>query len=510
MYLYFMTIFLDFWYFIYLLLFGDIMWNNQGNSRKRIPHFIDKLKEIDKTQNKEPSKYLAKLRVLARNELRYLGAEKVAAKEKLSKNSIRTYITDYKNAVKQLNAINPKAPKAIADLQKKYKKKYPNLANEFDSLSVGLPELRNALLELRDTLANERLSDALNDLKKIKIEHPIFYYLKLDAGTTEVLKAEWRDKLHDKHTNAYTISYDRIMCIIEEGFKSSTLTKLALALAFATGRRAVEILIGGEFKVVRGKNELTFAGQAKTKRDTPPPPFNIPVFPGIEAKEVMKHFKRFRQLSSVARLAELEDDAEKGLSVFDQVNRATASDLNKWTRYALRSNEYEHVRQAEYLRLETEGKIDKERMFKDARAIYARACLDKHFSHDLGISEEKYVASLLGHDEKDLNTQISYRGVRVDYKLPSWDEKIRQDRENEKLDTDENTLIYLTQYDDVVDAKRSKPMTRIHEWLKHYFANPQLHGGELPELLSRGAIRKACNANPKTVDKYLEAVELKL
>ncbi|NYZ69828.1 hypothetical protein H0A36_27840 [Endozoicomonas sp. SM1973] len=482
----------------------------KGNAYKRIPHFIEKLQEIDKTQTTEPKKYLQRLRALARNELRFMGAENTSSKEKLKLNSIRSYLTDYKNAIKRLNIIHPKARKHIIALQKKYSKKHPELKQAFDSLSADLPELRSTYLELRDTLAANNCTEALRDLKKIQIEHPCFYYLKLDSGSTEVLKTQWTKQLQAKHSNVYTVSYERILAIVKDGFNSPNFTHLALALAFATGRRAIELLVGGDFKVVKGKNELTFTGQAKTKRDKEPEPYRIPVLPGVKASEVVKQFERFRKIDSVARFADIKDDHSKGLSSYDIVNRATASNLNKWTRFALRHNEHKNVKFTEYKRMESEGLADKERMFKDTRAIYVRACLDKYYSPKKGLTEEKYAANLLGHDEKDLSTQISYKGVSIDYDLPAWDETYEPEPLGYKVAGDQLNADHLEHYDDLIEQRRSKPMKRIHEWLKDYLNNPEKHGGELPAMLSRGAIRKACNANPKTVDEYLEVIEVEL
>ena len=489
---------------------------DQGKSYKRIPHFLEKLDEIEATKTTEPKKYLQRLRTLARNELRFMGAEQTTAKEKLKLNSIRSYLTDYKNAIKQLNIINPKARKHIIALQKKYTKLHPELKKDFDSLSVDLPALRTAYMDLRDTLAKNGLTRPLADLKKIQIEHPCFYYLKLDAGSTEVLKTQWTKQLNDKHSNVYTVRYERVMDIIDEGFKSPNSTNLALALAFVTGRRAIELLVGGDFKAVSGTNELMFHGQAKTKRDKAPEPYRIPVLPPYKAAEVIKQFKRFRKMDTIQRLAEYKGDSEKGLSHYDQVNRATASNYNKWARYALRNDEYQHLNFNQYKKFEADGQIEKERVFKDARAIYVRACIDEFYDPKLRITEEKYAASILGHDEKDLKTQISYKGVDIDHFLPSWD-NAEPKPEVPKLEplgylVDEENLNndHLEHYDEIIADKASKPMLRMHNWLKEYFNNPSKHGGELPAKLSRGAIRKACKANPKTVDQYLAIIEVEL
>ena len=484
----------------------DKMSKGQDGSRKRIPNFIDKLKEVEKTKTKEPKQYLTKLRRLARNELRFLGAEKRTQTKKLTMNSVRTYLTDYRNAVKELNIINPKARKQIIALQKKFKRKYPEISSDFDTLSKELPALRESYLNLREKLASLRHSDALAELKKIKIEHPIFYYLKIDAGTAEVLKTEWKKKLNEKHQTTFTIGYKRVMEVIEDGFNSTSVSKVTLALALATGRRAIEILQGGEFKLAED-NQLMFYGQVKTKREAEPEPYIIPVLPGLKALEVLRQFDRFCELPTIKRFGELEDDIEKGLSAFDQINRATASDLNKYMRYAFRSNEHEHTRYADYKRLETEGEAPKTLMFKDSRAIYLRICLDHLYNPDLGITEEKYVASLLGHGENDLTTQLSYKGVCMDYELISWDEKVKFESKK-KIKADKLTTKHLTRCDERVAAYRSKPMIRMHEWLKNHMEKPAKGDEDLE--LSRGVLRKRCNANAATVDAYLDMIGLTL
>ena len=129
------------------------------------------------------------------------------------------------------------------------------------------------------------------------------------------------------------------------------------------------------------------------------------------------------------------------------------------------------------------------------------------------ITEEKYAANLLGHDEKDLSTQISYKGVEIDHISKAWDDVIvvpELEPLGYKVAGEDLNNDHLEHYDEIIEKRRSKPMTRIHAWIKDYLNNPKKHGKELPAALSRGALRKACNANPKAVDEYLSIVEVEL
>lgn len=491
---------------------------------KRIPEFLDKIEAIQQDTAMDDKAKTAKFRAICRNEVRYWGVDKDETEAKLSYNTARSYMTDYRNAIKSLGYIHPKAFASIARFHNKFYKQYADkvykddqgndqtLGVLFDNLhnAQDIDNIRAAYELLEKQLRANNLSTPLTALKKIKIEHQAYYMLHMTGGQRNTLREKWTKQLKIKHTkNAFIISNERIRNIIKEGFEGDQFYKLTLALGLATGRRPIELLSTAEFEVKNSKT-LLFRGQAKKREAVQDQEYReIPVYPGVKAKDVVAQFERLRETDFCKNLQNKEAIPEKGWSKHDRINHSVSPDLNRQAKYELRDDQYQFFSKYKF---ERDGYSP--RTFKDARAIYAKACLDHHYNPRKHGTDANYVSGILGHNEDDLETQTSYRCVNIDYEIPAWPldqepEPIPEGFKSLEYKNDDPseiasaTLEYLAQFDEIISRERSQKAKEIHQFIKDFFSTG---GGEITKYL----IRKELKVNPNTLEKYLDITQFEL
>ena len=197
-----------------------------------------------------------------------------------------------------------------------------------------------------------------------------------------------------------------VLQAVEEGLDSEQQfqSRIALALILCTGRRNIELLKIGNFKVI-GKNTLLFDGQAKKKHGEKAESYEIPVMFSTAAK-VLEAFNKLRSSEFCKKLEGLDNE-----EVTQKVN-GTLSDCAR-TRF---SNDFA--------------------TFYTARSIYAYEAYKTYIGRKKGkntpMSKSGYLAKILGHNENDIESAQSYEGVVVDKKYT--ESEARKDYQEQKLE----------------------------------------------------------------------------
>ena len=128
---------------------------------------------------------------------------------------------------------------------------------------------------------SEQAEECLASLQLLPETLDDFVMSKADSCT---IKRRAATRLREKNTNVVTVAAGqsllaRLTLILENATEASDIAVLLCALAVVSGRRSTELLNGrSTFQAVPEKPTLAlFEGQLKTKSDTPPRPYVIPL-----------------------------------------------------------------------------------------------------------------------------------------------------------------------------------------------------------------------------------------
>ena len=442
------------------------------NRHKRIESFINTLEKITNDGSITDAQRHKKYSQECTNEKRYLGQgctkeqvkqEDNHVKYKITATTYRSYLTDYRNAILDLNEKNLLADKRIDSIKKLYKK------IDLSSLNAELPDLRNNLDELlrkyRDT--NQNLYKKLHSLK---IEHHAFYCMRPSIDVVKRVKAKSSDNLIHKHTSQKIVRRVLIEQVLSEFSQSDHWVDLSIYVALASGRRSIETLKTGEFKKSKAFHVL-FDGQAKTKGRDDTGTFAIPVL-SKPAILINTH----RNLSTLLSKTRFYGKHFSDLTN-DEINGATAGRLNRTVRKI----------------------FGDEFTFKDLRAIYAKVASEKYHNAK-NESLPVFYSKILGHSEKDIATQLSYQGILIseDKIEPT---KIEHTTDEPTRDSSgQKTLKELQAFDSIIIERGGKAEIRVHEFIKEtlkkspdtiitqtFLSKPKSQGGS---GCSRPAIKK--------------------
>lgn len=415
----------------------------------------------------------ARINSICRNEKRHLGEGKSDSEleangqqKKIAMTTYRRYITSYRNAIKELNLIHPDARKNI----KSIKEKYPKYSELLNTLDAELPQLRDSVKNALIVLKSKN-THLYGRIKRLKIEHPAFYYMRTSDSVKDRYKDYADEHLTEKHTSIITVYKSQVHQIIEDCLTDTQADyeTIAVGLSLATGRRAIEILKLGAFKK-SSKNYLIFSGQAKTKgSNAAQDNYKIPVL--ADTKIIQEAFNRLRDQINKATYSDIPF---KDLSNTD-VNQMTAHKMNK-----------------EVKRLFS----DEERTFKDCRAIYAIMAKEL-FMQPKKHTEEQFYSMILGHSEDDKSTQLSYKG------FITTEEQAPQAQPLDKPEAKQATLLSdIEKHDIAIVNCRSKAIRALHEWVKDEIKKDQ------DINITQTYITKNKGGGRETIKKYLRLVDL--
>lgn len=382
----------------------------------------------------EKTKRLGRLADKVKNRLFEDGRKK--DDEKLKASSYRRYLTTIRNAITAQNWRHH----AIEETCRRMAKHFPKYAQQLHDMAEikDITPLRIAYRELKNQVKRDGDNAAYLEVKKMKLDHEIMRHLALPAVVRDQLGDHAKDVLEHKATNTITINYHWLVKTASElidsrelrsdGTTAAFYSHLALGIAMATGRRAVEVLAQGRFKKA-GEFELEFSGQAKQRMGVDYSS-SYRIYTLLSADVVLAAIESMRSMPEVMELQD-KDNTE--------INKRTAKTLNSLAKRVFG---------------------DERRVFKDSRAIWARIVYEAHFKRDSrwkSVNDEVFWREMLGHE--DLDTQESYKQFKIDYtELPEAAASVAS-----KFAT---RLEALTALDDHPQIHGRESMEKIHRWVK--------------------------------------------
>jgi hypothetical protein len=354
--------------------------------------------------------------------------------DKLKATTYRRYLTDIRKAITAKNWRHH----AIEESCRRMAKHHPRYAEQLLAMAAmdDITTLRIAHRDLKNDIRRAGDDAAYKEIREMKLDHEIMRHLSLPMVTRDQLGEKAAEVLEHKATNTIEINYHWLVKTASElltqyqdrGDGSSPYySYLALGVAMATGRRAIEVLKQGRFKKV-GEFELEFSGQAKQRMGVDYSS-SYRIYTLLSADIVLEAIKRLRELPAVI---DLQDKSNT------EVNRRTAKTLNTLTKRVFK---------------------DESRVFKDTRAIWARVVFEAHFKHDKRwrkVNEEVFWREMLGHE--DMDTQESYKQFKVDYTEPS--------EGSAPAEKTLSRLEALQALDSHPSIQGREAMEKIHSWVK--------------------------------------------
>ena len=389
----------------------------------------------------------------------------------------------------------------MSALQSKLKSIMP-LAEELSNLKLGVKSSEAKLIKLAQKypdwsfaisdLTSENWKDSryylyklfqqgsslLEDLSQLKVNHEVLYHLQLSPAERTSIQQRWADVLRDKKRNVVIIDYPTYMQSIYDILNSPTalfslntrsgMAPLAFTLAAVSGRRMIEIMFQGEFKV-SGKYTVDFSGQAKKRSEDKE--VSRKIYTLCEAKLFVELLNELRS----CRAASDFDDVIKGYGENDtrsengRINAILAKAFNPWVKSFFG---------------------DDRRVYKDSRAIYARIAYEMFFRVDprwKNVDEDVFFMEILGHDDE--NTQLHYK----QFKLANFSRTWRPHVGNENT-----RLVALQQLDEAMPGfARGDAGVRLHETVKQLVEQD-------PSVKITNSTLRAFKFSPTMISRYLE------
>lgn len=414
----------------------------------------------------EKTKRLGRLADKVKNRLFEDGRKK--DDEKLKASSYRRYLTTIRNAITAQNWRHH----AIEETCRRMAKHFPKYAQQLHDMAEiqDITPLRIAYRELKNQVKRDGDNAAYLEVKKMKLDHEIMRHLALPAVVRDQLGDHAKDVLEYKATNTITINYHWLVKAASElidsrelrsdGSTAAFYSHLALGIAMATGRRAVEVLAQGRFKKV-GEFEVEFSGQAKQRMGVDYSS-SYRIYTLLSADVVIAAIECMRRMPEVMELQD-KDNTE--------INKRTAKTLNTLAKRVFG---------------------DERRVFKDSRAIWARIVYEAHFKRDTRwkkVNDEVFWREMLGHE--DLDTQESYKQFKIDYtELPEDAASVAS-----KFATRLEALVAL---DDHPKIHGREAMEKIHRWVKE-----TIKASPLVKISQKGISTNVGSYRP-LIKEYLE------
>lgn len=465
--------------------------NTREASRKiNLPAIVDstikELKEIEGSSANQSQKTKLFNRLATKVKTRLYEDGRKSEDQKITLHTYKRYMSTIRNAIKGALSTHHNLQASIAKVGtlERIIRDYP----EYNALllplrtepasTIGLLHKSILATVLKDT-DNKKRNAAYKAIKELKINHEFLYQLKMDDAE----KAEYSDlateSLETKKTNTITLNESDIMKIINDNINSASYAKRSFALALASGRRPIELLLIGAFKP---KSEYTVLFEGQAKKQTGVEMGAFPIYTLIPANEFIKAMDSFRTMEAVKALLAFNELEREARTI--AVNARTASPLNQIAKDLLN---------------------DKQRSFKDSRAIYTRMCLDKYQASS-GLDEDAFTKQLLGH--ANYEAQAHYKQFIIDY----TNSTVKEQPNSEPIIIDEPIVI-----DAKAAKKKAKELDAVTKAIESYVAQTGRNGIQAyhqkviewatlnpSAKLTQTALNKGIGGNRQTVKRYLE------
>ncbi len=253
-------------------------------------------------------------------------------------------------------------------------------------------------------------------IKNIKINHEILFHLKVDKRKLLISKKMSYEKLKNKKSNIILINYKNYIQEIFNILNSNTklnniknIAHLSFALSAVSGRRMIEIIKIGKFKIINKNYKIEFKGQAKIKNKKK---YNIYLL--CKPKLFIKKINKIRNNKILKKIINnIKKKKNKYLSKNYQISNYLSNTFNKISK-SFFNNE--------------------KRTFKDTRSIYSRICFEKWFTKDKKwkkYDEDMFFYKILGHN--NINSQLYYKQFKLINFNKKWQPKKNKNKKYKKL-----------------------------------------------------------------------------
>ncbi|MCL9783629.1 telomere resolvase, partial [Vibrio sp. S4M6] len=343
---------------------------------------------------------------------------KTGAETRVAWKKVRDKLKDTIRLEKQIDKINP-AVNNYATVVNNIAKTFPDWEVEVMALKTVKTTDRKAALEKIHHLFS-CVEAFYADLDKLKIDHEIMRHLRKDEFTKRNQESEKTHALMSKKESTISIDYQKTMQVLHillGPSSSHSWEAIAIGIALATGRRAIEVLMQGEFEKI-DKHRLMFSGQAKKREGIENDSFEIYCL--TDADVLLDAFKRLRLFPNIVGLQNLETDRFYTLN--ELVNNRTAGPLNKFMTDLMSNMPI------------TSGETKSTWVYRDTRAIYAKIVFELYFKADKrwkNKDENMFYQELLGHE--NLDAQKHYMQFKVDNAGGEW-EAVEVDSDKRRLE----------------------------------------------------------------------------
>lgn len=410
-------------------------------------------------------------------------------KARLGITTYKRYLSSIRNAVKSSLGTHHALQATIAKTGtlERVIREYPEYSalllplRDEPAITIGLLH-KKVLEQVLSGEASKRRNKAYSEIKALKINHEFLYQLNMDEADKKQYSDLSDQSLDEKKNNTITLNEADIKSIISENLNARSYAKAAFALALASGRRAIEVLLIGAFKVT-GEYKVSFDGQAKKQTGVDVEAYEIyTLIPAIEFVSAVERFRAMKPVQALQVFAELDRD-ERTIAI----NARTARSLNDAAKELLQ---------------------DDARSFKDSRAIYTRLCLDLYQAKS-GKDEDAFTKALLGH--ADYDAQAHYKQFIIDYTNSTT--TVQQSTES----TETESAIEIAQPDAKTLKKKARELDEVSAAVERYVSETGRSGikayhKKVIEWVARNpdakitqtALNKGIGGNRQTVKRYLE------
>lgn len=382
-----------------------------------------------------------------------------------------------------------KAIRAISLEDPNYKTSINNISKAFPDWSMELLHLKSEDKEGRSGEINKLLSTIVecrllyNEIGGLKIDHEVMRWLIKDDFASAESAETSASALSTKKAQTIDIDYPTIMSRCEYLLSPVNLSvwkweALATGIALATGRRAIEVLIQGEFEQT-GKYSLSFSGQAK-ERTGIDHTNKFEIYSLIDADKVISAIEVLRNYPNIkAMIKELNDGRHYQFN--ELVHNRTATHLNNFMRDMMSG-------------ANIDTGIGRNWVFKDTRAIYAAICFKLFFDTDdrwKNVDQDMFFQTLLGHS--DPKAQAHYKQFKIKRAGSKWKSIVakKKDRLTE--------LELFNNNEDIINSSRGS-MIKMHDNVKALIKqNPNVK-------ITQRIIKDNFGGNYATIKKYLAIV----
>jgi len=220
--------------------------------------------------------------------------KRIKEEDRISISTYHAYLSDIRRYLRtETKLVHHDLRNTVIKLQKQYSD-HKDLLQGFldaDALTIGLVK-SNALKSLLK-IKSDDASTLYQEVHAMPVNHVLVDSLVKDAMQTAQRNSNIDKNLQKRKQHAKTISYTAVYNAIDKLLMSNSYADLAIGIALATGRRAIEVLLTGTFKSTTSKNKIMFSGQAKKGHGVEVKPYKIPTI--IDAKVIINAVDTLRQ-----------------------------------------------------------------------------------------------------------------------------------------------------------------------------------------------------------------------